>query len=50
VRERRYRAARRTLAEAATLAPPEPREVVLRALLGVPLLRAVLGRRDPYRR
>jgi len=50
VRERRYRAARRALAQAATLARPEPREVVLGAVLAVPLLRAVLGRRDPYRR
>lgn len=50
VRERRYPAARRALAQAAGLARPGPRELALRTVLAVPLLRAVLGRRDPYRR
>jgi glycosyltransferase involved in cell wall biosynthesis len=50
VRERHYAAARRALAQAAALVRPAPRELILRAVLAVPLLRAVLGRRDPYRR
>jgi glycosyltransferase involved in cell wall biosynthesis len=50
VRQRRYAAARSALAQAAELVAPRPRERVLRAFLAVPLLRAGLGRRDPYRR
>jgi glycosyltransferase involved in cell wall biosynthesis len=49
VRERRYDAARTALAQAARLAAPGPRELLLRAVLAVPLLRGALGRRDPYR-
>jgi glycosyltransferase involved in cell wall biosynthesis len=49
VRERRYEAARAALAKAAKLAAPQPRELLLRAVLTVPVLRALLGRRDPYR-
>ncbi|HWF73591.1 MAG TPA: glycosyltransferase family 2 protein [Solirubrobacteraceae bacterium] len=50
IRQRRYRAARSALTQAARLARPGPRELALQAVLAVPLLRAVLGRRDPYRR
>ncbi|HWF51775.1 MAG TPA: glycosyltransferase family 2 protein [Solirubrobacteraceae bacterium] len=50
VRERRYGAARAALVKAAKLAAPQPRELILRGLLTVPLLRGILGRRDPYRR
>jgi GT2 family glycosyltransferase len=49
VRQRRYGAARSALVQAAKLARPRPRELALRALLAVPLARAALGRRDPYR-
>ena len=49
VRQRRYAEARALLAEAGALEPLAPRERVLRALLAVPGLREVLGRRDPYR-
>lgn len=49
VRERRYAEARAALAEAAGLQPPERRERALRPLLAVPGLRALLGRRDPYK-
>lgn len=48
VRERDYAAARAQLARAFELRSPDPRERALAALLGVPLLRAGLGRRDPY--
>jgi glycosyltransferase involved in cell wall biosynthesis len=50
IRQRRYGAARTALAQAAKLATPGPRDLLLRAVLAVPLLRAALGRRDPYRR
>jgi glycosyltransferase involved in cell wall biosynthesis len=50
IRERKYAAARQALAQAATLARPRTRELLLRAGLSVPLLRSALGRRDPYRR
>jgi glycosyltransferase involved in cell wall biosynthesis len=50
VRQRRYGAARDALAAAAELASPSLRERALRAALTVPVLRAGLGRRDPYRR
>jgi len=49
VRDRRYAAARSALAQAARLSRPGPRELLLRALLRVPVLRGALGRRDPYR-
>ena len=49
VRQRRYAEARAALAEAADAQPLHPRERVLGALLGVPGLRAALGRRAPYR-
>jgi glycosyltransferase involved in cell wall biosynthesis len=49
VRQRRYAAARHALAQAAALSPPAPKERALRAVLAVPVVRAVLGRRDPYR-
>lgn len=49
VRQRKYRAARGALAQAAALESPPPRERALRALLAVPGVRAGLGRRDPYR-
>jgi glycosyltransferase involved in cell wall biosynthesis len=48
VRRRDYAAARSELARAAQLAPLRPRERALAALLGVPVVRAALGRRDPY--
>ena len=48
VRRRDYGAARGELRRAAELRPPEPRERVLATLLTVPVLRAALGRRDPY--
>ena len=48
VRQRRYAEARAALREAATLAPPTPRERALAATLSLPGLRAVLGRRPPY--
>jgi glycosyltransferase involved in cell wall biosynthesis len=50
IRQRRYGAARAALAQAAQLASPRPRELLLRAIVTVPVLRALLGRRDPYRR
>ena len=49
VRQRRYVEARAALQEAATLRPPGPRERLLRALLAVPGVRSLLGRRRPYR-
>jgi glycosyltransferase involved in cell wall biosynthesis len=49
VRQRRYADARAALAEAAALKPPDTRERLLRVALGVPGLRAALGRRNPYR-
>lgn len=49
IRERRYADARAALGQAARLAAPAPRERALRAVAGVPGLRAALGRRDPYR-
>lgn len=48
VRERDYSGARAELERAFALAPPAPRDRALAALLGVPLLRTALGRRDPY--
>lgn len=48
VRRRDYAAARAELARASQLAPVAPRERALAALLTVPVLRAALGRRDPY--
>jgi glycosyltransferase involved in cell wall biosynthesis len=48
VRERRYADARRALDEAAGLAPLNSRDRALRAVLGVPVIRAGLGRRGPY--
>ena len=50
VRERDYDGARAELAQAFALRPAAPRDRALAALLGVPLLRAALGRRDPYAR
>jgi len=50
VRERSYGAARAELHLAARLRPLTAREHALRRLLGVPGVRAGLGRRDPYRR
>ena len=49
IRERRWSEARAALREAATLEPPGPRERLLRVLTTIPLARAALGRRDPYR-
>ena len=49
IRERRWAEARAALREAAELEPPAPRERALALLAGVPVLRGVLGRRDPYR-
>jgi glycosyltransferase involved in cell wall biosynthesis len=48
VRERRHAEARRALTEAAELAPPSVRDRTLRAVLAIPLLRSLLGRREPY--
>jgi glycosyltransferase involved in cell wall biosynthesis len=48
IRQRRYGEARAALAEAASLQPAGARERVLRALLAVPGLRGLLGRRAPY--
>lgn len=48
VRRREYAAARAELRRAAQLRAPGPRERVLAGLLTVPVLRAALGRRDPY--
>ena len=48
VRQRRYGEARAALREAATLAPPTPRERALAATLTLPGLRAALGRRPPH--
>ena len=50
VRERDYDGARAELAQAFALRPAASRDRALAALLGVPLLRAALGRRDPYAR
>ena len=49
VRQRRYAEARAALQEAAALRPPGVRERLLRVLLGVPGVRSLLGRRNPYR-
>lgn len=49
-RARRYADARAALYSAAALRPPRVRERAARALLAVPGARALLGRRDPYRR
>ena len=49
VRERRYRDARKALAEAAELRPPATRERLLRTAVAIPGARALLGRRTPYR-
>lgn len=46
IRQRRYAEAREALREAAPLGP---RLTLLRALAGVPGVRSLLGRRDPYR-
>lgn len=48
VRRRDYRGASAALREAASFAPPAPRERALRLLLGLPGVRAALGRRSPY--
>jgi len=48
VRRRDYQAARAALEEAASHAPPIPRERALALVLRVPGLRAALGRRGPY--
>ena len=48
VRQRRYADARRALGEAAAAGGLAPRERALSAVLAVPGLRALLGRRDPY--
>jgi glycosyltransferase involved in cell wall biosynthesis len=48
VRRREYDAARAELQRAFELRAPEPGERALAALLNVPVLRAALGRRDPY--
>lgn len=50
VRERRWRQAREELARAAAVARPGPRDRAVAAALRLPVLRAALGRRDPYRR
>lgn len=50
VREREYGGARRELRRAFALHPPDARDRALAVLLGVPLVRAALGRRDPYAR
>jgi hypothetical protein len=49
VRQRRWDEAARALREADRLEPLRGRERVLRRLVGVPGVRAALGRRDPYR-
>jgi glycosyltransferase involved in cell wall biosynthesis len=49
VRRREYAAARAALAEAAELEPPPRRLRLTGALTRVPLVRAGLGRRSPYR-
>jgi hypothetical protein len=49
IRQRRYREAGEALAQADTLVPLRGRERVLRPLVAVPGVRAVLGRRAPYR-
>jgi len=49
IRQRRYREAAEELEHAHALVPLPPRERAMRALVGVPVLRAVLGRRAPYR-
>ena len=49
IRERDYATARDALGAAARLVRPAPREVALRVLVGIPGLRAGLGRRGPYR-
>lgn len=49
LRQRRYREAAMALARADALLPLRGRERVLRRLVGVPGLRAGLGRRQPYR-
>jgi glycosyltransferase involved in cell wall biosynthesis len=49
-REGEFEDARAALEAAATLRPPTVRDRVVRALLAVPLLRGLAGRRDPYRR
>ena len=45
IRERRYADAREALRQASSLATPRPREVILRALLALPGVRAAVGRR-----
>jgi glycosyltransferase involved in cell wall biosynthesis len=49
VRQRRYADARAALQEAAALRPPVSRERALRILVRLPGVRALLGRRRPYR-
>ena len=49
IRQRRYRDAAMALARADALLPLRGRERVLRRLVGLPGLRAGLGRRQPYR-
>jgi glycosyltransferase involved in cell wall biosynthesis len=48
-RRREYAAARRAYADAARRAPLPPADRLRAALLGVPLVRGAIGRRDPYR-
>ena len=50
VRERDYAGAREQLRRSFELRPPAPRDRALALLLAVPVLRAALGRRDPYAR
>jgi hypothetical protein len=49
IRQRRYREAGEALARADVLLPLRGRESLLRRLVGVPGVRSVLGRRQPYR-
>jgi hypothetical protein len=49
IRQRRYREAAEELARADALVPLGSRERAMRALVRVPVLRAGLGRRAPYR-
>lgn len=50
VRDRRYREARRALAQSAALVPLSARQRLRRVALTLPGVRGRLGRRDPYRR
>lgn len=48
IRQRRYEEAKRALAEAAAIRPPEKRERLLRTAVAIPGARTLLGRRNPY--